>query len=532
MAIVAGVDFGTLSVRVTLLDSERGRLATAVAEYPLHRRRDDPDFATQSHTDQMNALVAAMREAVAQAGIPGESVEAIALDTTGSSVIPVDAEMQPLDEYYLWCDHRAKKEAAEITALAHAEGFEGIDWCGGVYSHEWGFAKLLHWLRHNPEKRAAFSSAFEHCDMVAATLCGITEPKKVKRSVCAMGHKWMWNPRWGGLPPQTFLSSLDPLFDGVREKLAGDVCTSDAIAGHLAPEWAQAMGLRTGIPLPVGAFDAHWDAIGAGCREGDVVNVVGTSTCIIAMAHFRDKPQQLIRGLCGVVPGSVHPQYTGIEAGLSAVGDIFEAIARRANRPLSELSAKLAEYRPAQTGLLRLSWDNGDRTVLVNAELGGVTFGWNLLHTAEDELFAAIEGTALHTRIILERMAQGGVPLQRIINAGGIPQKNDVLNQVYADVMNKPVLVPAGVPTSLGSGIFAFLAAGAFRSIEAAQASVCLSYRTFIPRPAAAAIYDELFALYRNVYFALGTREAPAAALGEVLPALRALAVRARQTEL
>jgi len=524
MAIVAGVDFGTLSVRVTLLNSERGRLATAAAEYPLHRRRDDPDFATQSHTDQMNALVAAMREAIAQAGISGESVEAIALDTTGSSVIPVDAQMQPLDEYYLWCDHRAKKEAAEITALAHAEGFEGIDWCGGVYSHEWGFAKLLHWLRNNPDKRAKFASAFEHCDMVAATLCGITDPSKVKRSVCAMGHKWMWNPRWGGLPPQSFLSSLDPLFDGIREKLAGEVATSDVIAGHLAPQWAQAMGLRAGIPIPVGAFDAHWDAIGAGCREGDVVNVVGTSTCIIAMAHT----QKLIRGVCGVVPGSVHPQFTGIEAGLSAVGDIFEAIARRASRPLAELSAKLIDYKPAQTGLLRLSWDNGDRTVLVNAELGGVTFGWNLLHTAEDELFAAIEGTALHTRIILERMAEGGVPLQRIINAGGIPQKNDALNQIYADVMNKPVLMPAGVPTSLGSGIFAFLAAGAFGSIEEAQAKVCLPYRTFTPRPKAAAIYDELFALYRKVYFALGTREAAAAPLGDVLPELRALAERAR----
>jgi L-ribulokinase len=532
MAIVAGADFGTLSVRVTLLDSERGRLATAAAEYPLHRRRDDPDYATQSHTDQMNALVAAMREAISQAGIGGESIEAIALDTTGSSVIPVDAQMQPLDEYYLWCDHRAKNEAAEITSLAHAVGFEGIDWCGGVYSHEWGFAKLLHWLRHNPEKRKAFASAFEHCDMVAATLCGIRDPRKVKRSVCAMGHKWMWNPRWGGLPPQAFLSQVDPLLDGVREKLAGEVCTSDAIAGHLAPEWAQAMGLRAGIPLPVGAFDAHWDAIGAGCREGDVVNVVGTSTCIIAMAPFRDKPQQLIRGVCGVVPGSVHPRYTGIEAGLSAVGDIFEAIARRANRPLAELSAGLGKYKPAQTGLLRLSWDNGDRTVLVNAELGGVTFGWNLLHTAEDELFAAIEGTALHTRIILERMAEGGVPLERIINAGGIPQKNDVLNQIYADVMNKPVLVAAGVPTSLGSGMFAFLAAGAFPSIEEAQGKVCLPYRTFIPRPQAVAIYDELFAHYRKVYFALGTREATPASLGDLLPALRALAERARQVDL
>ena len=219
------------------------------------------------------------------------------------------------------------------------------------------------------------------------------------------------------------------------------------------------MGLKAGIPIPVGAFDAHWDAIGAGCREGDVVNVVGTSTCIIAM----EKKTTLVPGVCGVVPGSVHPQYTGIEAGLSATGDIFEAIARRAGTTVAELSKGLEKYRAGQTGLLRLSWDNGDRTVLVNSELGGVTLGWNLIHTAQDELFAAIEGTAFHTRIILERMAEYGVPVERVINAGGIPQNNEVLNQVYANVLGKPVLVPAGIPTSLGSGIFALLAAGAFR---------------------------------------------------------------------
>jgi L-ribulokinase len=445
VTIVAGVDFGTLSVRVSILDSERGRLGAAVAEYPLHRQRQDPDFATQAHADHMRALAAATRQAVKEAGIRGEQVEAIALDTTGSSVVPVDAQMQPLDDYYLWCDHRAKSEAREITELAHREGLEAIDWCGGVYSHEWGFAKLLHWLRHNPGKRDQFASAFEHCDMVAATLCGVTDPKLVKRSVCAMGHKWMWNPKWDGLPPQSFLSKLDPLFDGIREKLAGDYLTSDHLAGHLAPQWAEKLGLRAGIPIPVGAFDAHWDAIGAGCREGDVVNVVGTSTCIIAMSP----KTQLIPGVCGVVPGSVHPHFTGIEAGLSATGDIFEAIARRAGVKVAKLSTGLEAYRPGQTGLLRLSWDNGDRTVLVNSELGGVTLGWNLVHTAQDELFAAIEGTAFHTRIILERMAEYGVPVERVINAGGIPQHNAVLNQVYADVLGKPVLVPDGVPTSL-----------------------------------------------------------------------------------
>ena len=524
MSLVAGVDYGTLSVRVTLLDSQKGRLGTAVAEYPLKRSRQDPDQATQSHDDHMTALAKAMREVVAKTGVDAGAVEAIALDTTGSSVVFVDAEMQPLDDYYLWCDHRAKHEAAEITALAHSQGLEAIEWCGGVYSHEWGFAKLLHWLRHNPDKRARFASAFEHCDMVAATLCGIRDPRLAPRSICAMGHKWMWNPKWGGLPPESFLTAVDPLLAGAREKLAGEYLTSDHRAGTLAPEWAERLGLRAGIPIPVGAFDAHWDAIGAGCREGDVVNVVGTSTCIIAMG----RETKLIEGVCGVVPGSVHPAYTGVEAGLSATGDIFEAIARRAATTVKELANGLDQYRPGQTGLLRLSWDNGDRTVLVNASLGGVTLGWNLTHTAQDELFAAIEGTAFHTRIILDRMAEGGVRIERVINAGGIPQNNAVLNQIYANVLNKPVLVPDGVPTSLGSGIFALLTTGAFHSIEEAQTAMCLPHRTFLPQPAAAAVYKQLTALYRDVYFGLGTPNAAPVALGRILPELKRIAAAAQ----
>ena len=266
MPVVAGVDFGTLSVRVTLVHSQKGPIGTASAEYPLHRQREDPDFATQSHEAQMHALVKAMRAVLEQTGIAGAGVAAIALDTTGSSVIVVDEKLQPLDEYYLWCDHRAKLEAEEITAKAHAQGLEAIEWCGGTYSHEWGWAKLLHWLRHNPEKRAQFGTALEHCDMVAATLAGVKRPEDVKRSVCAMGHKWMWNPKWGGLPSEEFLVSVDPLLAGVRAKLGGEYATSDKIAGHLSAEWAEELGLRAGIPIPVGAFDAHWDAIGSNCR--------------------------------------------------------------------------------------------------------------------------------------------------------------------------------------------------------------------------------------------------------------------------
>ena len=519
MAIVAGVDFGTLSVRVSLVDSERGLLESAVAEYPLHRKREDPEYATQSHQDHLRALAAATREVLSKARVSGDKVEAIALDTTGSSVIPVEKNLEPLGEYYLWCDHRAKGEAAKITEVAHREGLEAIQWCGGVYSSEWGFSKLLHWLRHNPDKRSQFVSAFEHCDMIAATLCGITDPKDVKRSVCAMGHKWLWNHNLGGLPPEEFLVKVDPLFAGVREKLDGEYLTSDKIAGRLSSHWAAELGLKAGIPIPVGAFDAHWDAIGAGCRTDDMVNVVGTSTCIIGITPSVN----LVPGVCGVVQGSVHPNRTGIEAGLSAVGDIFSAIATRAGSDVATLSRGLEKYRAGQTGLLRLTWDNGDRTVLVNPNLRGVTLGWNLQSTAQDEMFAAIEGTALHTRVILGRMEEHGVNIRRIINAGGIPQKNDVLNQVYANVLGRPVLVPSKSVTSLGSAIFAFLAAGTFKTIEEAQDKICPPHRVFEPQKSEQTVYDELFELFSKLYFAFGSLEG---AFGGILPKLIQLSTR------
>jgi L-ribulokinase len=514
MAIVAGVDFGTLSVRVAIVDSERGLLNSAVAEYPLHRRREDPEYATQSHEDHMRALAAATRAAVAKSGVSGDQIEAIALDTTGSSVIPVNDKMQPLGEYYLWCDHRAKGEAAEITEAAHREGLEAIKWCGGVYSSEWGFSKLLHWLRHNPSLRANFGSAFEHCDMVAATLCGIADPAKVKRSICAMGHKWMWNEALGGLPSEEFLTKLDPLLKGVREKLQGKYATSDKIAGTLSAKWSENLGLRTGIPIPVGAFDAHWDAIGAGCRTDDMVNVIGTSTCIIGITPSVN----LVPGVCGVVQGSVHPHRTGIEAGLSAVGDIFNAIAARAGTEVPTLSEGLENYRAGQTGLLRMTWDNGDRTVLVNPNLRGITLGWNLQSTAQDELFAAIEGTAFHTRVILDRMAESGVYIKRVINAGGIPQKNNVLNQVYANVLGRPVLVPSGNVLSLGSAIFAFLAAGTFKTVEEAQDKICPSHKAFTPNKSEQSVYESLYSVYRNLYFEFGTPGK--SSFGDVLPTL------------
>ena len=208
---------------------------------------------------------------------------------------------------------------------------------------------------------------------------------------------------------------------------------------------------------------------------------------------------------------------------MSAVGDVFAAIARRSGKSVAELQDESAHLKAGQTGLMWLTWDNGDRTVLVNPALGGVTFGWNLHHTAADEMFAAVEGTALHTRVIFNRMEENGAPIKRVINGGGIPKKNPQLNQIYANVLRKPVLVPEGDVTSLGSVIFAFLAAGDFKTIEEAQDALCPEYKTFTPEKTEAARYDRLFELFRCAYFALGTADAKAVSLGKILPELQAI---------
>jgi L-ribulokinase len=500
MSIVAGIDFGTASVRVSIIHSERGRLGLGAAPYPVLRRRDDADFATQRHEDHCRALEAAFGAALADANIDGRAVEALAVDTTGSTIVPLDEKLNPLDAYYLWCDHRAWREAGEITAKARERGLAALEWSGGVYSSEWGFAKLLHWLRAHPEQRSRIHTAIEHCDLMVATLCGIRNSAELPRSICAMGHKWMWNQSLGGLPPQDFLSSVDPLLNDIRQRLDGRYETSDAIAGGLCDEWATRLGLRSGIPIPVGALDAHWDAIGAGCRLGDVVNVIGTSTCIMALSE----ESRLIPGVSGIVQGSIHPGKFGIEAGLSAVGSLFDAIALRSNVAIADLTNEIKDHVAGQTGLLRFAWDDGDRSVLVNPRLKGITMGWRLNHTAADELFAAIEGTAFHTRIILDRLQEYGAPIDRVIHGGGIPQRNETLNRVYADVLNKPVLVPAKDTTSLGSAIFAFLAAGTFGSVEEAQSALSPGYRVIEPSADGVRVYEDLFPKFRDLYFALG----------------------------
>lgn len=517
MTIVAGVDFGTQSVRFSIFAAERGRLGSGIATYPVLRRADDPDYAAQRHADHLTALVSAAQQAISAAQIDGRQIAALAVDTTGSTIVPVDENLEPLDDYYLWCDHRGWREAAAITQAARRANLPALEWCGGTYSSEFGWAKLWHWLKHRPDQRSRFVTAAEHCDLITAVLCGITDPEQLPRSVCAMGHKWLWNEALGGLPSDEFFTGLDPVLTGVRNSLRGTYARSDTIAGRLSPKWADKLGLKTGIPIPVASLDAHWDAVGAGIRLGDIVNVIGTSTCVMAIS----KRLAPIPGVFGVVDGSIHPRYAGIEAGLSAAGDIFEAIARRAGTTLPELAQAVEGYRSGQTGLMRLVWDHGDRTVLAQPHLSGVTLGWTLAHTTADELFAAMEGTAYHTRIIFERLAEHGVPIQRVIQAGGIPRKSATINRIYANVLQLPVLLPHSDTTSLGSAIFAFLAAGAFDSVEAAQQALCPEFTAIDPEPNSAAVCDELFGHYRSLYFSLGLENSAPVTLGGLLPFLR-----------
>ena len=488
---------------------------SAVAEYPLHRKREDPEYATQSHEDHMRALAAATREAVKKAGIAGDQVEAIALDTTARRSFP----------WAKICNRSANTTCGAIIAPKAkrrrsprpriAKGWKpstGAAACirrsGDSRSCCTGFATI-------PTKRSEFVSAFEHCDMVAATLCGITDPKKVKRSICAMGHKWLWNRALGGLPPEEFLVKVDPLLAGVREKLDGEYATSDQIAGTLSKHWAEKLGLKAG----------HSDS-GRRIRR--------------ALGRDRRRLRHRRHGECG---RNLHLHHRDHAIGESCSGRLRRGAGKRASRAAPELkpdsrplvisstqlrpapapmcrrlSQGLENYRAGQTGLLRMTWDNGDRTVLVNPNLRGVTLGWNLQSTAQDELFAAIEGTAFHTRVILDRMAAHGVHIKRVINAGGIPQKNDVLNRVYANVLGRPVLVPSKSVTSLGSAIFAFLAAGTFKTIEEAQKKICPPNRVFEPDKSEQRVYEELYPLYSKLYFAFG--DPKRRVFGEVLPAL------------
>jgi L-ribulokinase len=531
-----GVDYGTNSVRALVVDTANGReLGTSVFDYPsgtdgILLDPKDHNLARQNPADYVLGFEKAVASAVAQAskkrGFSPDRVVGIGVDTTGSTPIPVDRDGTPLAMKkafrrnlnamaWLWKDHTAFEEAAAITETARKMKRPFLAKCGGVYSSEWFWSKIWHCLKVDRKVFEAAYSWVELADFVPAWICGTPGPETLVRGVCAAGHKAMYHPDWGGLPDKRFLKKLAPELADLRDRLYEEAVPSDHEAGRLCAATAKKVGLPAGIPVAAGAFDAHHGAVGSGVRPGRLVKILGTSTCDIMVAPGEeDLPD--IPGLCGIVPGSVVPGMYGLEAGQSAVGDIFNWFVSKLCPPeyqtgdphmaLSKAADKLA---PGESGLLALDWNNGNRTILVDPLLTGMLVGTTLHTTAPEVYRALVEATAFGSRAIIERFEEYGVRVREVVTGGGIAEKNAFVMQIYADVWNRPIkLSRSGQTCALGAAIFGAVAGGASRTTAAAQRKMTATKeRVYRPRKKAAQVYDELYALYRRLHDAFGTDE-------------------------
>jgi L-ribulokinase len=557
-----GVDFGTNSARAIVVSCADGRtLGTSVAEYHsgdhgVLTDPKDPHLARQNPADYIGALGQAVSGALAHAerspGFRRDRVIGIGADTTGSTPLPIDAKARPLAidprwetnlaaQAWLWKDHTAADEAAAITAVAAQYAPQYLAPIGGTYSSEWWWSKIWKCLKVAPDVFDAAASWVELADFIPAVLAGVSDPKAIVRCVCAAGHKAMYltrepgaGPEPEGLPSKAFLTRLDPKLAELRDRLYEKAYPPGTPAGRLSAEWARVFGLREGIPIAMGGFDAHYGAVGSGVQEGTLVKIIGTSTCDCAIAPG-NVPN--IPGICGSVNGSILPGYFGIEAGQSAVGDILnwwvEGVCKGGDALHDELSREAASLRPGQSGLLALDWNNGNRTILVDPKLTGLIVG-QTLHTTRAEVYRAlIEATAFGARAIVERMREYGVAIDRVVCCGGIAEKNDVFMQIYADVLGQPMLI-AGSPQApaLGAAISAAVTAGASGGgydswSEAQRHMTSVKDKRFQPNPAAHAVYNGLYALYRELHDTFGDVKQPAN-LGTLMK--RLLVIRSRVT--
>jgi L-ribulokinase len=537
-----GLDFGTNSCRSLIVDLADGsELASHVFSYPsgsagILLDPKEPNLARQNPQDYIDGIKETITQAVKQAKKENTDFDAaniigIGIDTTGSSPMPVNSEGTPLcflPEFknnlnamvWLWKDHTGHSEADQITSTAEKTHPEYLSKIGGIYSSEWFWSKVLHCYNTNPEVFNRAESFVEICDWIPAVLTGETRPDKIKRSICAAGHKAMYNDNWGGLPNTEFLSALSPALPPLRDKLYKKAFPSDQLAGVLSKEWADVLGLVPGIAIAVGAFDAHMGAVGAGVKPGTLVKILGTSTCDI-MVSSDDKKLSDIPGVCGIVDGSVMPGYFGIEAGQSAVGDIFlwfvnnlagEEYGKTVDEKFENLATEAEKQNPGEHGLLALDWNNGNRTILVDVRLSGLLLG-QTLHTKPHEIYRAlIEATAFGALTIINRIEEYGVPVKEIVNCGGLASKNPFLMQVYADITGRPMEISRSEQTpALGAAIFGAIAAGketsGFSNIVEAQDKLTGIKKRFEPNSLNNPVYKRLYALYKQLHDAFGTEK-------------------------
>ncbi len=546
-----GLDYGTNSVRTLIVNVANGReVASAVWNYthgtqgvilsrdPNLARQHPADYVTGAETTIKKALTVAKRTV---RGFSPDQIIGIGVDTTGSTPLPVDRHGHPLafDRRFvkhpaamawLWKDHTGIAEAGEITALARKLRPQYLAKCGGTYSSEWFFSKILHCLRTSPEVFDAAYLWVECSDWIPAMLTGTEPPEQLTVGVCAAGHKAMYNDTWGGYPDAEFLAQLDPKLGELRSRLRSKAHTIDRAVGGLTLEWAARTGLPEGLPVAVGAFDAHLGGVGSGIAPGTLVKIIGTSTCDMMAVPVGDKLAD-IPGLCGIVPGSILPGYYGLEAGQSAVGDIFNWFVNYI-QPLGKkagsheaLSAAAAKLAPGESGLLALDWNNGNRTVLVDQRLTGLLLGQTLYTTPAEIYRALIEATAFGALTIINRFVEYGVKVEQIVNCGGIAEKNPLVMQIYADVTGRPIKISRSAQTcALGAAIAGAVVAGQpaggySNYADAQKAMTGLKPRIFRPNPAAHAVYKELYSLYQKLHDAFGTPQAN----GNLYPVMKEL---------
>jgi len=534
MAFTIGLDYGTNSVRAVVVDCDTGRIVgTHVSNYASGAAGvlvdpKDPHLARQNPADYITGLREATTGALAEAdrapAFARTQVIGIGVDTTGSTPMPVDAKALPLAvdpqwannlaaHAWLWKDHTSATEAAAITETARAHAPHLLAPIGGVYSSEWWWSKIWHCLNVAPDVFEAAASWVELADFVPAVLAGVEDARDIQRGICAAGHKAMFSPAWGGLPDKAFLARLDPKLADLRDRLYDHAWPPGRPAGRLSDAWAREFGLTPGLAIAMGGFDAHYGAVGAGIRTGTLVKIIGTSTCDCAIAPAADRLAD-IPGICGIVNGSIMPDYFGIEAGQSAVGDLLrwwvEVVCEGDERLHADLSAQAESLAPGESGLVALDWNNGNRTILVDPRLTGLLVGQTLATTRAEIYRALVEATAYGARAIVERLKEYGVPVDRVVCCGGIAEKNDLFMQIYADVIGQPMLVAGSSQTpALGAAVAAAVTAGRAAGgyddwHEAQDRMTSIKDTRFAPNPAAHAAYGKLYAIYRELHDAFG----------------------------
>ncbi len=535
-----GLDFGTNSCRSVIVDITNGNeIASHVFEYPSGEagviiNHDIPNQARQNPADYLLGIETTINEAIRKAKETGpyfspNDIIGIGIDTTGSSPMPVDSKGNPLcfqDKFkdepaamvWLWKDHTSYAEAQEITELAEKIRPQYLAKIGGVYSSEWFWSKIWHCQKENPDVFNAAYNFVEICDWIPAVLSGDTNPKSLKRSICAAGHKALYNEQWGGLPDEEFLERLSPELGKLRNRIVNKAYPTEERAGYLSEEWSKKLGLTTNVAIAVGAFDAHMGAVAAGVKTGTLVKIMGTSTCDI-MVYPNNKILADIPGVCGIVNGSVMDGYYGIEAGQSGVGDIFlwfvnnlvpDSYGKTTDEKFINLENLAAKIKPGESGLMALDWNNGNRTILVDTRLTGLLLGQTLLTKPHEIYRALVEATAFGALAIIDRIEEYGVTIAEVVNCGGLAIRNTLLMQIYADVIGRPMKISRSEQTpALGAAIFAAISAGKLSSgydnIDQAQTAMTGISKVYNPIKENHDVYKKLYQIYKQLHDGFGT---------------------------